>query len=88
MLFFRAGKLTLEVIESRKEATASNTFWGIAYQCQDVDRSTQRLSQAGVLLSGIRDGRKPGTRVATLKSHDLGIPSLLIEPCYITQCLA
>ena len=80
MLFFRAGKLTLEVIESRKEATASNTFWGIAYQCQDVDQSTQRLSQAGVLLSGIRDGRKPGTRVATLKSHDLGIPSLLLEP--------
>jgi len=80
MLFFRAGKLTLEVIESKKEAAAGNTFWGIAYQCRDIDQASQRLGQAGVTLSGIRDGRKPGTRVATLKSHDLGIPSLLIEP--------
>ena len=80
MLFFRAGKLTLEVIESQKKPAAGNTFWGIAYQCRDIERSSQRLGQAGVALSGIRDGRKPGTRVATLKSHDLGIPSLLIEP--------
>ena len=80
MLFFRAGKLTLEVIESQKEAAAGNTFWGIAYQCRDIDQTSQRLGQAGVTVSGIRDGRKPGTRVATLKSHDLGIPSLLLEP--------
>jgi hypothetical protein len=38
------------------------------------------LAQRGVTLSGIREGRKPGTRVATVKSHCLGIPTLLIEP--------
>jgi hypothetical protein len=32
-----------------------------------------------VEISNIRDGRKPGTRVCTAKSHTLGVPTLLIE---------
>jgi catechol 2,3-dioxygenase-like lactoylglutathione lyase family enzyme len=80
MLFFRAGKLTLEVIESDRDSAAANFFWGIALQCQDIARMATILAQRGVTLSGIREGRKPGTRVATVKSHCLGIPTLLIEP--------
>ena len=80
MLFFRAGKLTLEVIESSGEETAASAFWGLAYQCKDLAGFLQALSARGVATSGIRDGRKPGTLVATLKSHDLGIPTLLIQP--------
>jgi len=78
MLFFRAGKMTLEVIASEK--TPESQFWGIAYQCPDIDGFCQRLQNADVNVTNIREGRKPGTRVATLKSHCLGIPTLLIEP--------
>ena len=82
MLFFRAGKLTLEVIESDRDGDKArgSFFWGLAFQCADIAQTAARLRAGGVELSDIRNGRKPGTRVATLKSHDLGIPTLLIEP--------
>ena len=75
MLFFRAGKLTLEVIESD-----NNAFWGLAYQCADLASIVGDLIGRGVDVSTIREGRKPGTLVATVKSHALEIPTLLIQP--------
>lgn len=80
MLFFRTGKLTLEVIAPNKGLEGNDYFWGIAYQVDDMDEVHNALQVQDVVLSDIRNGRKPGTRVATLKSHDLGIPSLLVEP--------
>ena len=80
MLFFRAGKLTLEVIQSDSAEYGRNFFWGIAYQCPALEPAAESLRERGVLLSGVREGRKPGTRVATVKSHCLEIPTLLIEP--------
>ena len=79
MLFFRGGKMTLEVIQSSADGDTGNYFWGIAYQCDDIDAVAASLAERGVALSDVRDGRKPGTRVATLKSHCLDIPSLLIQ---------
>jgi catechol 2,3-dioxygenase-like lactoylglutathione lyase family enzyme len=78
MLFFRPGGFTLEVIAS-DAAPEQDDFWGIAYRCSDINVQAEHFAAAGVQLSNIRAGRKPGTRVATLKSHDLGIPTLLIE---------
>lgn len=79
MLFFRAGKMTLEVIHSEADESRGNYFWGVAYQCDDLLQLCGALQGRGVAVSEIRDGRKPGTRVATVKSHCLGIPTLLIE---------
>ena len=47
--------------------------WSRLHNCKKLD-------SRGVRLSEVRAGRKPGTRVTTLKSRDLGIPTLLIEP--------
>ena len=81
MLFFRAGKLTLEVIASTTDnASGGTAFWGLAYQCPDLEGFAHALTELGISVSPIRDGRKPGTRVATVKSHCLGIPTLLIQP--------
>ena len=80
MLFFRAGKLTLEVIESLREPPAEDNFWGLAYHCADLEKTAARLATQGVALSGIRAGRKQGSVVATVKSHCLGIPTLLVAP--------
>lgn len=77
MLFFRAGKMTLEVIAS--DEVEISGFWGVAYRCKDIDAFCARLKGSGVAVSEIRDGRKPGTRVATLKSHCLDVPTLLIQ---------
>jgi len=80
MLFFRVGKLTLEVIEPSENKCGHDRLWGLAFQCQDVSSTTAQLDEVGVKLSPLRAGRKPGTTVATVKSHNLGIPTLLIEP--------
>lgn len=79
MLFFRTGKLTLEVIASDDHKGPSR-FWGIAYQCTDLAKVVGRMKDRNVAVSDIRDGRKPGTIVSTVKSHCLDIPTLLIEP--------
>jgi catechol 2,3-dioxygenase-like lactoylglutathione lyase family enzyme len=84
MLFFRAGKLTLEVIEGEGDAKSGNAFWGLAYQCQDLAGTLRTLGERGIAFSAMREGRKPGTLVATLKSHHLGIPTLLIQPAEST----
>ncbi|GAA5316724.1 MAG: hypothetical protein AseanaTS_19280 [Candidatus Pelagadaptatus aseana] len=80
MLFFRTGKLTLEVIVPNESMSRPDFFWGIAYQTGLLDGCLKRLDEAGVAMSESREGRKPGTRVATVKSCDLGVPTLLIEP--------
>ena len=53
---------------------------GIAFQCGDLERTALELARRGVSLSGIRPGRKPGSLVATVKSHCLGIPTLFLQP--------
>lgn len=80
MLFFRSGKLTLEVIEPQENTPAQDFFWGIAYQCDDIEQFTDRLEREHVTVSSVRDGRKPNTKVATVKSHHLEIPTLLVQP--------
>ncbi len=79
MLFFRTGKVTLEVIESQRKKPDADNFWGIAYQCQDLEQTAAQLAARGITLSEIRPGRKQGSIVATVKSHCLGIPTLLIQ---------
>ncbi len=79
MLFFRAGKMTLEVI-ANLDAGEADAFWGLTFHCPDIAAHATRLRGAGVELSEIRDGRKPGTRVATVHSHCLGLPTLLLQP--------
>lgn len=80
MLFFRKGKLTLEVIEPTEAFDGDDYFWGIAYQVADMGAVLSRLERQGVSCSEARDGRKPGTKVATVKSHHLNIPTLLVQP--------
>ena len=87
LLFFRLGDVTLEFSTPiGKEAEFSmgdestDHLWGLAYQVPDADRAWARLQGAGFEISSIREGHKAGTRVFTVKSSPLGIPSLIIEP--------
>lgn len=80
MLFFRLGKMTLEIIQRLDEPPERDFFWGITYLCRDIEATLAALDARGVAHSPIRTGRKPGTRVATVKSHCLGLPTLLIGP--------
>ncbi|WP_279245333.1 VOC family protein [Candidatus Litorirhabdus singularis] len=79
MVFFRCGKLTLEIIQNDKAPASTDHFWGITFISQDLEHTLEALDSAGASHSELRAGRKPGTRVATVKSHCLGLPTLLLE---------
>ena len=80
MLFFRVGKFTLEIIQNNSsDSQIKDYFWGIAYLCSDIEFTIKNLQEKGVVFSSIREGRKKGTLVATVKSHNLGLPTLLIQ---------
>jgi len=77
-LFFRASSMSIEVIASDK-SPVQDELWGLALKSTDLDATHARLLDAGVDVSAIREGRKLGTRVCTVKSHALTVPTLLIE---------
>ena len=77
-LFFRASSMSIEVIASEK-APEEDDLWGLAFKAASIEATHQRLIDGGIKVSEIREGRKPGTRVCTIKSHTLEVPTLLIE---------
>lgn len=77
-LFFRSNGMSIEVIATEK-AKPVDRFWGIAYTVDDIEAVHRRLTSAGVVVSEVRAGRKTGTRVMTVKSHTLDVPTLLIQ---------
>ncbi len=77
-LFFRASSMSIEVVASGT-APDHDEMWGLALKTADIDATQKRLLSAGVNVTDVKAGRKPGTRVCTVKSHTLAIPTLLIE---------
>jgi len=81
-LFFRIGTLSLEIVQQLKGSnapSASDTLWGLSWAVDRLQPVRDRLAAAGRSVSDIRQGRKPGTRVFTLRDHNLDIPTLFIE---------
>lgn len=81
-LFFRLPDVTFEVIQrldGKMMPDEADYLWGLTWQIRDLDAAHERLTKAGVGVSEVRAGRKPGTRVMSVKSHDLGVPTLLLE---------
>ncbi|HEY8515611.1 MAG TPA: VOC family protein [Candidatus Binatia bacterium] len=80
MLFFRTAGVTLEVVSPLgARADGDDTLHGIAYRVAGLDAWRERLLADGFDVSEVRDGNKPGTRVATVRSQTAGVPTLLIE---------
>lgn len=81
LMFFRCGDLIVEVVKRPHDQGDVNrdALWGMTWRVADLDAVRERLLAAHVTVSEIRNGRKPGTRVASLRDGTLGIPTLLIE---------
>ena len=81
LMFFRCGDLIVEVVQ-RPGANldkAQDKLWGLSWRVTDIDATRARLVSAGVDVSDVRTGRKPGTRVLTVRNGTCGIPTLLVE---------
>ena len=81
LIFFRTGGLTIEILhrlDENEDPSTPDTLWGLSWGVDDIGLAHARLSDAGVDVSEVRTGRKPGTEVFTVRSHTLGIPTLFI----------
>ena len=79
MLFFRVNKTTIEVIAKADENEPVDKLWGIAWEVENLEKTHQRISEEGFKITDIKEGRKPNTLVATVKSDTYNIPTLLIQ---------
>jgi catechol 2,3-dioxygenase-like lactoylglutathione lyase family enzyme len=81
LMFFRCGDLIVEVVQRPQSdmGQAQDKLWGLSWRVADIDATRARLASAGVDVSDVRTGRKPGTRVLTVRNGTCGILTLLVE---------
>lgn len=79
MLFFRTNHMSIEVIGAPKFDAQLDHLWGLALKTDDIEATHARLVESNVAVSEVREGRKAGTRVCTVKSHCLDVPTLLVQ---------
>ena len=86
LMFFRCGDLIVEVTHRPGKETDTSQddpqdrLRGLCWRVADIDATHARLTEAGVDVSEVRTGRKPGTRVMTVRSGTCGVPTLLVQP--------
>lgn len=81
LMFFRCGDLIVEVAHrpGKEAASGPDKLHGISWRVANADATRARLLASGLDVSEVRPGRRPGTRVMTVKSGTCGVPTLLIE---------
>jgi catechol 2,3-dioxygenase-like lactoylglutathione lyase family enzyme len=84
LMFFRCGDLIVEVAhkpaKDKALGTAPDRLRGLCWRVIDIDATHARLAADGVDVSEVRAGRKPGTRVMTVRSGTCGVPTLVVQP--------
>jgi catechol 2,3-dioxygenase-like lactoylglutathione lyase family enzyme len=82
LMFFRCGDLIVEVAHQPGKPMdgAHDRLRGMSWRVADIDATQARLVAAGVDVSEVRTGRKPGTRVMTVRNSTCGVPTLLVQP--------
>ena len=91
LMFFRIGGLTVEVatalaatdvaapIPGATATALQDRLYGMSYRVRSIEAARDRLATAGVDVSEVRRGRRPGTRVITVRSSTRNVPTLMIE---------
>lgn len=54
-------------------------LWGLSWRVANADETRERLAKAGLDVSEVRQGMKPGSRVFTVRDKTCGVPTLMIE---------
>ena len=81
-LFFRTGGLTFEIVhrlDQSHEPSDPDTFYGTTWKVADIEAAHDRVSAQGFDVSEVRTGRKPGTKVFTVRSGTCGVPTLFLS---------
>ena len=81
LMFFRCGDLVVEVAHrpGKDAPAAPDRLRGLCWRVADIAATRTRLAEAGLDVSDARPGRKPGTKVMTVRNGTCGVPTLLVE---------
>jgi len=82
MLFFRTGNCTIEGahrLDQQHDPNGDDNIWGLTWAVPNIDGAHRRLNDAGVKTSEVREGRKPGSHVFTVRDSTQQIPTLFIS---------
>jgi catechol 2,3-dioxygenase-like lactoylglutathione lyase family enzyme len=81
LMFFRCGDLIVEVVRRPVAGGDANhdKLWGVTWRVDNMDAARARLIASGIEVSEVRNGRKPGTRVMSVRSGTCGVQTLFLE---------
>jgi catechol 2,3-dioxygenase-like lactoylglutathione lyase family enzyme len=77
LMFFRCGDAIVELVHDA--SLAQDQLWGLSWRTANAEAAHARLASAGLNVSEVRAGLKPGTRVFTVRDGTCGVPTLVIE---------
>jgi len=80
LMFFRCGDTVVEVAHGLKQGVADgpDAPWGLSWRVENVPAAQARMAGAGFDVSEVRQGRKPGTAVFTVRDAPAKVPTLVI----------
>jgi catechol 2,3-dioxygenase-like lactoylglutathione lyase family enzyme len=81
LMFFRCGGAVVEIGAQLggEVSDAPDRLSGLAWRVAQPDAAQARLAKAGFDVSEVRNGRKPGTKVFTVRSGVPGAPTLMLS---------
>ena len=81
LLFFRLGGVVIEIAHTMKDGVGPgpDTLGGLAWRARDMEAAHTRLLLAGFSVSDIRTGRRPGSKVFTVRDKTFGVPTLVLS---------
>ncbi len=81
LIFFRCGDLVLEIAQNLRDSVRNDDdhLLGWSWRTSSAETTHARLSREGFDVSDIRPGRRPHTRVFTVRSRTAGIRTLFLE---------
>jgi catechol 2,3-dioxygenase-like lactoylglutathione lyase family enzyme len=81
LMFFRCGDLIVEVVRRPVAGgdASRDRLWGLSWRVGDIEAARARLLASGIEVSEVRSGRKPGTRVMSVRSGTCGVQTLFLE---------
>jgi catechol 2,3-dioxygenase-like lactoylglutathione lyase family enzyme len=82
LMFFRCGGAVVEIgarLGGDEASDGPDRLSGLAWRVTDPEAAQARIAKAGFDVSEVRSGRKPGTKVFTVRSGVPGAPTLMLS---------
>ncbi len=81
LIFFRVGGVTIELAHklSKGVQQQADRLWGLSWRTADIEAAHGRLQGAGFDISDIRQGRRQGSRVFTVRGGTMNVPTLVLS---------